>query len=97
MRNRSLLSCGVLLCTPFAPMALPKKEEEQHIEEKQNFWGSSLEFFQEPPVSVVSDEILKPLEIKPISYFLRKNIPLCTVSIVPYGRDAVHKPPWFEK
>jgi hypothetical protein len=102
MKNRSLLSCGVFLCTPFAPMALPKKEEEQHIEEKQNFWGSSIEFFQAPPelgipLYIESLEALKPFEFKPVSYFLRKDIPLCTVFAVPYQRDAVHKPPWFQR
>jgi hypothetical protein len=97
--KRSLCSFGVLLCTPLSPLPLLRPEEEKNIElvilpNKSEMYH----FFEFPSYSGdLSNDFLTYLDLKPISYYVSNNIPLCTVSTMPYGRDTVHKPPWFKK
>lgn len=102
MKPRSSVFPGIMLCTCFSPLPLPVGEDPPKIvlvygppqlpdPVKWNLYFKAFEKFEknefyEPDPSLV-------LSVKPVSWFIHKNIPLCLVRTIPYEYEPVYKPP----
>ena len=98
MRPRPLAFSGVILCTCFSPSPLVQEKEPAQVvlvhDPPKYPSVDEIVQFQYFEDTALCDDTFSFLSIKPISWFLRKNISLCSVPTVPYGHGRVHKPPW---
>ena len=81
---------GVLLCTILSPLPFIASDEPSRL---------VLVVDPEYPYFCEQDEAEMDknsdfLYVKPASWFISREIPLCSVRTVPHEHRSVHKPPW---
>lgn len=92
MKPHTLTFAGVILCTCFSPLPLLQGSDPQKIVLVVDIPRPTVLPLEQDIVFNEDDEIL--FSVRPVSWFLRNNIPLCFVSLAPYEHERVYKPPW---